>query len=81
MDIMIGRESPQPCQQIGRTRLLRIQRVDGLIRLAAGVRLDLNAVRILGTLTIPLRHVEALQRALGEIATAEASAASAAADR
>ena len=71
MDLVVGVEAGG-----GRERLVRLQRVGALLRLAACVRLDQRAVRVLGTFTVPLRHVDQLQQALARIATgASASAA------
>jgi len=64
VDVIIGHENDAH----HRDRLVRVQRVDGVIRLLGAVRLDETAIHTLGTFTVPLRHVAALQKALAKLA-------------
>jgi len=64
-DVIIGRER----DILHRERLVRVQRVDRLIRLLAAVRVDATTIRPLGTFTIPVMKVAELQRALARVAT------------
>ena len=61
VDVIIGREGHR------RERLVRVQRVEGVIRLLAGERLDHSAVHILGTFTIPVMKVGELRAALAKL--------------
>src|SRR5207247_9154355 len=56
IDVVIGRER--------NGRIVRVVRVDGVVRLLAGVRLDDTAIHTLGTFTVPLRFVAELPQAL-----------------
>ena len=65
VDLVLGHDLPG--NHGTRNRIVRVQRVDGVIRLLAGVRLDRTAVHIFGTFTVPLRHVAALRAALAKL--------------
>ncbi len=67
IDVIIGREAAY----VPRDRLVRVQRVDRLLRLTSAVRLDATAIHSLGTFTIPLRHVAELQKALTALGAAK----------